>query len=88
MAYSKASGKAVLKYDKTHYKKVTVKIPLDVWDNVQKCGRFKNANQFINMLIREELERDGFLSEWDVVLNTMCNGVDKLALYHFNVLTL
>ena len=27
MAYSKASGKAVAKYDKTHYKKATVKIP-------------------------------------------------------------
>ena len=36
MAYSKASGKAVAKYDKEHY---------------------------LNMLILEELERDGFLSE-------------------------
>ena len=63
MAYSKASGKAVAKYDKKHYKMVTVKIPLDVLENVQKCGRFKNANQFLNMLILEELERDGFLSE-------------------------
>ena len=36
MAYSKASGKAVAKYDKEHYKKATVKIPLDIWDNVQK----------------------------------------------------
>ena len=64
MAYSTASGKAVLKYDKEHYKKATVKIPLDVWENIQKCDRFKNANQFLNMLILEELERDGFLSEW------------------------
>ena len=63
MAYSKASGKAVLKYDKEHYKKETVKIPLDVWENIQKCDRFKNANQFINMLILEELKRDGFLSD-------------------------
>ena len=57
MAYSKASGKAVAKYDKTHYKKATVKIPY--------------------MLILEELERDGFLREWYVVLNTMCYGVDN-----------
>ena len=63
MAYSKASGKAVDKYDREHYKKATVKIPLNVLENVQKCDRFKNANQFINMLILEELERDGFLSE-------------------------
>ena len=63
MAYSKASGKAVAKYDKKHYKKVTVKIPLDVWENIQKCDRFKNANQFINMLILEELKRDGFSSD-------------------------
>ena len=55
MAYSKASGKAVLKYDKEHYKKTTVKIPLDVWENVQKCDRFKNANQFLNMLAWMEL---------------------------------
>ena len=77
MAYSKASGKAVSKYDKAHYKEATVKIPLDVWENVQKCGRFKNVNQFLNMLILEELKRDGFLSEWDVVFNTMCYGVDN-----------
>ena len=63
MAYTKASGKAVAKYDKKHYKMVTVKIPLDVWENIQKCDRFKNANQFLNMLILEELKRDGFLSE-------------------------
>ena len=63
MAYSKASGKAVAKYDKKHYKMVTVKIPLNVWENVQKCDRFKNVNQFINMLVLEELKRDGFLSE-------------------------
>ena len=30
MAYSKASGKAVAKYDKKHYKMVTVKIPFDM----------------------------------------------------------
>ena len=63
MAYSKASGKAVAKYDKKHYKMVTVKIPLDVWENIQKCDRFKNTNQFLNMLILEELKREGFLSE-------------------------
>ena len=63
MVYSKASGKAVSKYDKEHYKKATVKIPLDVWADVQKCDRFKNTNQFLNMLILEELKRDGFLSE-------------------------
>ena len=63
MAYSKASGKAVAKYDKEHYKKATVKIPLNVWENVQKCDRFKNVNQFINMLIVEEIEKNGYLSE-------------------------
>ena len=63
MAYSKASGKAVAKYDKKHYCRASVKIPLDVWENVQKCDRFKNVNQFLNMLILEELKREGFLSE-------------------------
>ena len=60
MAYSKASGKAVAKYDKEHYKKANVTISLDVWVNVQKCDRFKNANQFLNMLILEELKREDF----------------------------
>ena len=63
MAYSKASGKAVAKYDKEHYKKATVKIPLNVWENVQKCDRFKNANQFLNMLILDELKRDGYMPD-------------------------
>lgn len=58
MAYTKASGKAVLKYDKEHYKKATVKIPLKVFADVQMLPRFQNVNQFLNMLILEEIERE------------------------------
>ena len=58
MAYSKASGKAVLKYDKTHYKKATVKIPLDMFDEMQKCSRYENNGQFIKMLIDDEIKRE------------------------------
>ena len=56
MAYSKASGKAVAKYDKKHYKMVTVKIPLDMFDDMQKCSCYENNGQFIKMLIDEEIE--------------------------------
>ena len=58
MAYSKASGKAVLKYDKEHYKMVTVKIPLDMFDEMQKCSRYENSGQFIKMLIDAEIKRE------------------------------
>ena len=58
MAYSKASGKAVAKYDKKHYKMVTVKIPLDMFDEMQKCSRYENSGQFIKTLIDEEIKRE------------------------------
>ena len=58
MAYSKASGKAVAKYDKEHYKKATVKIPLDMFDEMQKCSRYENNGQFIKTLIDEEIKRE------------------------------
>ena len=61
MAYTKAVGRAVAKYDKTHYKKASIKIPLDIWDKMQKCEKFNNVNQFLNLLIMEELQRDGLL---------------------------
>lgn len=56
MAYSKALGKAVSKYDKEHYYKATVKIPLKNYEEMQKLDNFKNVNQFINMLILKEIE--------------------------------
>ena len=58
MAYSKASGKAVAKYDKKHYKMVTVKIPFDMFDDMQKCSRYENNGQFIKMLIDAEIKRE------------------------------
>lgn len=58
MAYSKASGRASAKYDKAHYKQATVKIPLEVFAEVQTLKRFQNVNQFLNMLILEEIERE------------------------------
>lgn len=58
MAYSKALNKAVLKYDKAHYKKVGIKVPLEVFAQMQKCKRYNNNNQFLNMLILEEIEKD------------------------------
>lgn len=63
MAYSKALGKAVSKYDKAHYYKATVKIPLDIYEKMQDCKQYKNVNQFINTLILQELERDGLLDD-------------------------
>lgn len=61
MAYTKASGKAVAKYDRLHYKKIGVKVPLHIWEKVGKCEGYKNINQFINMLIYEELRREGLI---------------------------
>ena len=58
MAYSKASGKAVAKYDKKHYKMVTVKIPFDMFDDMQKCSSYENSGQFIKMLIDAEIKRE------------------------------
>lgn len=58
MAYSKAANKAQLKHDKEHYYKGTVKIRKEVFAEVQKCSRFQNVNQFLNLLIMEELERE------------------------------
>ena len=58
MAYSKAQGKATLKYDRAHYKQIGVKVPLDVWEQIQGCKRFTNINQLVNILLREEIERD------------------------------
>ena len=61
MAYTKASGKAVLKYDRLHYKKIGIKVPLEIWEKVGKCERYKNTNQFINILICEELRKEGLI---------------------------
>ena len=58
MAYTKASGKAVAKYDREHYKMVTVKIPLDMFDEMQKCSSYENSGQFIKMLIDAEIKRE------------------------------
>ena len=58
MAYSKAAGRATAKYTREHYKQATIKVPLEVWDQVQGCKRFTNINQLVNVLLREEIERD------------------------------
>ena len=65
MAYSKASGKAVAKYDKKHYKMVTVKIPFDMFDKMQKCSCYENSGQFIKMLIDAEIKRE-YISDGNV----------------------
>ena len=58
MAYTKASGKAVTKYDKEHYYRASVKIKKEVFEDVKKLSRFENVNQFLNLLIVEEIERE------------------------------
>ena len=58
MAYSKAAGRAAAKYTREHYKQCSIKIPLDVWEKLQECKRFTNINQLVNVLLREEIERD------------------------------
>lgn len=59
MAYTKAQGRATAKYDKEHYKKIAVKVPLEIFAKMEKCTRYKNNNQFLNMLILEEIEKNG-----------------------------
>lgn len=61
MAYSKAGNKAQLKYDKEHYKKVGIKVPIDIFEMMKGCKRYDNNNQFLNMLIIEELRKDGLI---------------------------
>lgn len=59
MAYSKAQGRATAKYDKEHYYRGAVKIKKEVFEEMKKCSRFQNVNQFLNLLIMEELEKEG-----------------------------
>ena len=58
MAYSKAQGRAAKKYDDAHYKRVGIKVPLAAFERMQKCKRYKNNAQFINMLILEEIVKE------------------------------
>lgn len=58
MTYSKAQYKANTKYDKAHYNQVHVKIPFTVYDKMIQCKEYSNNNQFINLLIRNQIENE------------------------------
>ena len=63
MAYSKAQCKAIMTYDKAHYKQIGVKIPLEVYEQMTKCKGYSNNNQFVNALIRSQIEKEGLSVE-------------------------
>lgn len=63
MAYTKALGKAVAKYDREHYKKITVKVPLAAFEAMKQCDGYENTNQYINRLILDSIENNGRINE-------------------------
>ena len=56
--YKDAHNRATRKYDEAHYKRISAKIPLDIYEKLVKCDRYDNNNQIINLLILEEIEKD------------------------------
>ena len=52
--YKDAHNRATRKYDK----RISAKIPLDIYEKLVKCDRYDNNNQIINLLILEEIEKD------------------------------
>ena len=69
MAYNQKKGQWQLKWDKEHYLFASAKVPLDIAEKMKKCTRYQNTNQFINLLIREEINRDGLMDT--------SNGIDS-----------
>ena len=55
---------------------------IDFYNQIETACNEKNMSKqkYIKVAIMEKLKRDGFLSEWDVVLNTMCDSVDNFIL--------
>ena len=79
---SAAQTRANKKYSDKNMKMISVNLNKDVFELLE-AGVLKsgiNRNKYVTTAILEKLKRDGFLSEWDVVLNTMCNGVDNFIL--------
>ena len=79
---SAAQTRANKKYSDKNMKMISVNLNKDVFELLE-AGVLKsgiNRNKYVTTAILEKLKRDGFLSEWDVVLNTMCNGVDNFVL--------
>ena len=76
---SEAQTRANKKYSDKNMKMISVNLNKDVFElldaGVLKSGI--NRNKYVTTAILEKLERDGFLSEWYVVLKTMCDGVDN-----------
>ena len=79
---SAAQTRANKKYSDKNMKMISVNLNKDVFELLE-AGVLKsgiNRNKYVTTAILEKLKRDGFLSEWDVVLNTMCNSVDNYIL--------
>ena len=79
---SEAQTRANKKYSDKNMKMISVNLNKDVFELLE-AGVLKsgiNRNKYVTTAILEKLERDGFLSEWDVVLKTMCDSVDNFML--------
>ena len=79
---SEAQTRANKKYSDKNMKMISVNLNKDVFELLE-AGVLKsgiNRNKYVTTAILEKLERDGFLSEWYVVLKTMCDGVDNFIL--------
>ena len=79
---SEAQTRANKKYSDKNMKMISVNLNKDVFELLE-AGVLKsgiNRNKYVTTAILEKLERDGFLSEWYVVLKTMCYGVDNFIL--------
>ena len=79
---SAAQTRANKKYSDKNMKMISVNLNKDVFELLE-AGVLKsgiNRNKYVTTAILEKLEKDGFLSEWYVVFNTMCYGVDNFIL--------
>ena len=82
MSYSEKQRQYNDKYDAENMIAYTVKYQRSIYDAVEKAMKKSgmNRNKWTTTAIMEKLKRDGFLSEWYVVLKTMCDCVDNFML--------
>ena len=80
--YTEKKKQSNKKWDEANLRNGSYKMPIELYENFDNYCKSMNIskNKIINELVREKLEKDGFLSEWYVVLKTMCYGVDNFML--------
>ena len=65
MKYKESKYRAQKKYDDSHYHKQNIKIPLDLFNAMQKSELYKNNSQFIKECIKLQLIKEGLLKSME-----------------------